>query len=48
VQPDSVFVLTVLHANMDIPERLAELEPTLRIEVELLHQQMGRGKRKIR
>jgi len=25
---------------MDIPERLLELEPTLKLEVEMLHQQL--------
>ncbi len=48
LQPDSVFVLTVLHANMDIPDRLAELEPTLVLEVEMLSRQLGRGKKKTR
>lgn len=48
MQSDSVFVLTVLHASMDIPERLAELEPTLNLEVELLHQQLVRAKKKNR
>ncbi len=31
-----VIILTVLHASMDIPSRLAELEPNLHIEVEML------------
>lgn len=48
MQPGSVFVLTVLHANRDIPERLAELEPALKLEVELLHQQLVRAKRRHR
>ena len=48
VQTDFVFVLTVLHGNMDIPERLAELEPTLKLEIELLHQQLVRAKKKNR
>jgi toxin ParE1/3/4 len=46
VQTDLIFVLTILHGNMDIPERLAELEPTLKLEVELLHKQLGRGTKK--
>lgn len=37
VQEPSIVVLTVLHASMDIPRHLAELEPTLAAEVELLH-----------
>ena len=48
VQPETIFILTVLHANMDIPERLAKLEPTLKLEVEMLHQQLGRSKKKSR
>ncbi len=31
-----VFILTVLHASMDVPSRLAELEPSLNVEVEML------------
>lgn len=46
VQRDLIFVLTILHGNMDISERLAELEPTLKLEVELLHKQLGRGIKK--
>lgn len=40
VQPNSIVVLTVVHASRDIPSRLAELEPTIAIEVELLHKKM--------
>ena len=36
VRPESIIVLTVVHASMDIPARLAELAPTLAAEVELL------------
>lgn len=47
VQGDSIVVLTVMHASMDIPRRLSELEPTLAAEVELLHQTLrGAGRRK--
>ena len=46
VQRNAVFVLTVLHAEMDIPERLVELEPVLRIEVETLHRQLEQIRRK--
>jgi plasmid stabilization system protein ParE len=35
--PGSIVVLTMVHASMDIPARLAELQPTLIAEVELLH-----------
>ena len=31
-----IIILTVLHASMDIPSRLAELEPSLVLEAELL------------
>ncbi|MBD3674619.1 MAG: type II toxin-antitoxin system RelE/ParE family toxin [Planctomycetaceae bacterium] len=37
---DSVVVLTVIHAVMDIPERLTELQPTFRREVEILRSQL--------
>lgn len=35
-----IYVLTVLHASRDIPSRLAELEPTLGLEIDLLRQQL--------
>ena len=44
-QSDAIIVLTLLHATMDIPERLNELEPTLRVETELLHRKLQRAKR---
>lgn len=34
---ENVYVLSVKHGAMDLPERLGELEPTLRQEVEILH-----------
>lgn len=37
---NSMVVLTVVHASMDIPARLAELQPTLAAEVELLHRRL--------
>jgi toxin ParE1/3/4 len=39
VQNSSVVVLTLIHASMDVPSKLADLEPTLAAEVELLHRQ---------
>ena len=33
---ETIFILTVVHGNMDIMQRLNELEPTLKYEVELL------------
>ena len=35
---DRIFVLTVKHGAMDLPARLAELEPQLSHEAEMLHQ----------
>jgi toxin ParE1/3/4 len=48
VQPGAIFVLTVMHASMDIPEVLTELEPTLKLEVEMLHQQLQKAKKRSR
>jgi toxin ParE1/3/4 len=41
-RPESIVVLTVVHASIDIPARLAELQPTLAAEVELLHRRLRR------
>lgn len=38
-----VYVLTVIHTSMDLPTRLAELEPRLIAEVEFLHERLHRG-----
>ena len=47
VRTDSIVVLTVIHCEMDIPSRLAELLPTLASEVGFLHQRLhGRSKDK--
>ncbi|MDA7936908.1 type II toxin-antitoxin system RelE/ParE family toxin [bacterium] len=35
-----IIVLTLLHGSMDIPTRLAELEPTLVTEVDLLQKRL--------
>ncbi len=45
VQPKAVFVLTVIHASRDIPSRLAEIQPTLAAEVELLHMKLDQAKK---
>lgn len=45
VQVGAIYVLTVLHASMDIPNRLSEREPTLKIEVELLHKKLRRTRK---
>lgn len=39
-RPESIVVLTVVHASMDVPTRLAELQPTLAAEVEQLHRRL--------
>jgi len=46
MQPKVIFLLTVIHASRDIPNRLAELAPTLvaEVELELLHEQLRQGK----
>ncbi|MEZ6099299.1 MAG: type II toxin-antitoxin system RelE/ParE family toxin [Pirellulaceae bacterium] len=45
VQPKAIFLLTVIHASRDIPSRLAEMQPALAAEVELLRTQIGKKKR---
>jgi plasmid stabilization system protein ParE len=40
---DKIIILTLLHASMDIPSRLAELEPKLSIEAEMLLMQLLRS-----
>jgi plasmid stabilization system protein ParE len=40
---DKIIILTLLHASMDIPSRLAELEPRLSIEAEMLFTQLYRS-----
>lgn len=37
VQADLILVLTVAHASMDVRSRIAELQPTLSSEAEMLH-----------
>ena len=46
IQPKAIFVLTVMHANMDIPERLTQMEPTLKLEAEMLHLQLANAKKR--
>jgi toxin ParE1/3/4 len=41
-----MIILTVLHANMDIPSRLAELEPSLTIEAEMLLKQLNQSSKR--
>lgn len=37
-----IFVLTVKHGSMDLPNRIAELEPHLAREAEMLHRKLSR------
>ena len=45
VRPTSIVVLTVIHGSMDIPNRLAELVPTLSTEVAMLHKKITAARR---
>ncbi len=38
-----IIILTLLHASMDVPSRLAEMEPKLSIEAEMLLKQLYRS-----
>ena len=46
VQPTTIFLLTVIHASRDIPSRLAEMQPNLRLEVEVLREKTANRGRK--
>lgn len=41
VQTNSIVVLTVIHASMNISEHLSELQPRMSKEVEILHCRIG-------
>ena len=41
-----IIILTLLHASMDIPSRLAELEPKLLIEAEMLLKHLDRSRKR--
>ena len=41
-----IIILTVLHASMDVPSRLAELEPNLSLDIELLLRELARATRR--
>jgi toxin ParE1/3/4 len=45
-QADSIVLLTVIHGCMDIPNRLADLQPTLATEVEMLHNTLRKFRRR--
>ena len=46
VAEKTTVVLTIIHASMDIANRLSELLPQLRGEIELLHQRVRSHRRK--
>ena len=37
LEKENLFVLTVIHGAMDLPERMSELEPALQQEADILH-----------
>ena len=43
---ERIYVLTIKHASMDIPQRISELEPQLLLEAKLLHRAFLAAKRK--
>ena len=38
-----ILVLSIVHTSMDLPTRIAELEPRLVVEASLMHQQLRKG-----
>ncbi len=45
-QEGDIYVLALIHTSMDLPARLLELEPTLTMEVEVLHRKLQQARRK--
>ncbi len=45
-QASDIYLLTLIHTSMDIPTRLLELEPSLTMEVELLHRKLQQARKK--
>lgn len=43
---DRIYVLTIKHTSMDLPQRIIELEPQLLLEARLLHTAFLASKRK--
>lgn len=43
-QAGDIYVLTLIHTSMDVPTRLLELEPSLSMEVELLHRKLQQAR----
>ncbi len=46
VQQGTIIQLTAIHASRDIPSRLAEMQPSLAVEVELLHTKLVNRKQR--
>ncbi len=44
VRAEAMVLLTAFHGSMDIPARLADLEPTLATEIEILHRKLGQSR----
>jgi plasmid stabilization system protein ParE len=45
-QAGDIYVLALIHTSMDIPTRLLELEPSLTMEVEVLHRKLQQARKK--
>ena len=41
IQAGAIVLLTIIHASRDVASRLAELQPTLAADVELLHKRLA-------
>lgn len=46
VQQDTPFLLTVIHASRDVPSRLAEMQRSLSVEIELLHRKLANRRKR--
>ena len=46
IKDDVVFVLTVKHGAMDLPERIGEMEPQLLQEVEILYRAARKNRKR--
>ena len=46
-QAGDIYVLTLIHATMNLPTRLLELEPSLTMEVELLRRKLQQARKRI-
>jgi plasmid stabilization system protein ParE len=45
-QASDIYVLTLIHTSMDLPTRLLELEPSLTMEVEVLHRKLQHARKR--